>query len=66
MLINPTCLTQVFSDLLLVTKEMKILKPLENFEGYKYLLDSYPALTSASNETKVRFQMVWFKIIKKK
>ena len=46
------------SDLLLVTKEMKILKPLENFEGYKYLLDSYPALTSASNETKVRFQMV--------
>ena len=58
MLINPTCLTQVFSDLLLVTKEMKILKPLENFEGYKYLLDSYPALTSASNETKVLFQMV--------
>ena len=57
MLINPTCLTQVFSDLLLVTKEMKILKPLENFEGYKYLLDSYPMLTSASNETKVLFQI---------
>ena len=44
MLINPTCLTQVFSDLLLVSKEMKFL-PLENLQVLTNLLDSYPTLT---------------------
>ena len=44
MLINPTCLIQVFSDLLLVSKEMKFL-PLENLQVVTNLLDSYPKLT---------------------
>ena len=44
MLINPTCLTQVFSDLLLVTKEMKIyhwkIQMAEKFIGFLYNVDN--------------------------